>query len=350
VDWETVLTDTLLQTRTDSNDEEFLKTMQKMIAQLHDGHGNVYHSLLRNRAGFPFKVGWIENQVVITVSRDEQFKRGDVILSIDGTAAEKALPRAETYISGSPQWKRVRALEQFGWGLKDTTAALKIKRDGKVVEITATRSFNGRIKEFQRPCIEELAGNIFYVDLDNSRSEQEVTANIQKLANAKGVIFDARGYVKFGRQMVLSFLTDKTLTSPMWNIPRVIYPDRENFIFVASNWKVEPQKPRIKGKTVFLTGSGAISASETFMGMVEHYKLGEIVGRATAGTNGNVNFFSLPGGYRVLWTGMKVLKHDGSRHHLIGILPTVPVARTLKGVKEGRDECLDRAIQIIDNP
>jgi len=44
---------------------------------------------------------------------------------------------------------------------------------------------------------------------------------------------------------------------------------------------------------------------------------------------------------------MKVLKHDGSRHHGIGIQPTVPVSRTLKGVTEGRDELLERAIAVV---
>jgi hypothetical protein len=44
---------------------------------------------------------------------------------------------------------------------------------------------------------------------------------------------------------------------------------------------------------------------------------------------------------------MKVLKHDGSQHHGIGIRPTVPAARTLKGVTEGRDEVLEKALQIV---
>ena len=85
------------------------------------------------------------------------------------------------------------------------------------------------------------------------------------------------------------------------------------------------------------------------MGIVEHYKLGEIVGGPTAGTNGNVNSFSLPGGYAVSWTGMKVLKHDGSQHHGIGILPTIPVSRTRAGVAAGRDELLERAVQAVRN-
>jgi C-terminal processing protease CtpA/Prc len=83
------------------------------------------------------------------------------------------------------------------------------------------------------------------------------------------------------------------------------------------------------------------------MGFIEHYRLGDIAGGPTAGTNGNVNPFDLPGGFRVAWTGMKVVKHDGSQHHLISIRPTVPVERTIKGIMEGRDEFLEKALEII---
>jgi C-terminal processing protease CtpA/Prc len=86
------------------------------------------------------------------------------------------------------------------------------------------------------------------------------------------------------------------------------------------------------------------------LGIIEFYRLAEIVGSRTAGTNGNVNPFTLPGGYRISWTGMKVLKHDGSQHHGIGILPTVSVSRTIAGVTAGRDEVLERAIEIVGGP
>jgi len=98
---------------------------------------------------------------------------------------------------------------------------------------------------------------------------------------------------------------------------------------------------------VFLTDGRAISYAESCMGIVEHYRLGEIVGGPTAGTNGNVNPLVLPGGYTLAWTGMKVLKHDGSQHHGIGILPTVPVSRTRAGVAAGRDELLERALELL---
>ena len=58
--------------------------------------------------------------------------------------------------------------------------------------------------------------------------------------------------------------------------------------------------------------------------------------------------FRASGGYRFFWTGMKVLKHDGSQHHLIGIRPTVPLERTLKTVLEGRDELVEKALELIN--
>jgi C-terminal processing protease CtpA/Prc len=67
------------------------------------------------------------------------------------------------------------------------------------------------------------------------------------------------------------------------------------------------------------------------------------VGEATAGRNGNICLVDLPLGYRMVFTDMQVLKHDGSRHHGVGILPTVKVARILQGIRHGCDEPLERA-------
>jgi hypothetical protein len=44
---------------------------------------------------------------------------------------------------------------------------------------------------------------------------------------------------------------------------------------------------------------------------------------------------------------MRVVKHDSSRHHTIGVLPTVPVRRTVAGVAAGRDELLEKALEVI---
>src|SRR5262249_17745715 len=158
---------------------------------------------------------------------------------------------------------------------------------------------------------------IFYVDLDRVKDDDFAKA-VPKLKEAKGIIFDLRGYPLISTTPI-AHLIDKAVTSARWNIPVVTAPDRKGMTFDFSNCSVQPSKPRFKAKVAFVTDGRAISYAETYLGIIEHYKLAAIVGAPTAGTNGNVNPFSLPGGYRMSWTGMKVLKHDGSRHHGVGI-------------------------------
>jgi C-terminal processing protease CtpA/Prc len=49
----------------------------------------------------------------------------------------------------------------------------------------------------------------------------------------------------------------------------------------------------------------------------------------------------------VTWTGTKVLKHDGSRLHGVGIRPTVPVTQSRAAIAAGRDEFLEKALEIV---
>jgi C-terminal processing protease CtpA/Prc len=184
------------------------------------------------------------------------------------------------------------------------------------------------------------------VDLERLE-EDELRRALPQLASARGVVFDMRGYPRGrGSWQVLNHLSPDTLSSAQWLIPVATRPDRAGREYERSSWPVHPVPPHLSGRLVFLIDGRAISAAETFMGIVEHYRLGTIVGSTTAGTNGNVNPFSIPGGYRIWWTGMKVLKHDGSRHHGVGIRPDIEVLRTIAGVRAGRDEVLERGVAI----
>ncbi len=349
VHWDKELTNTLEEALEDTSEKDFFDTLSRLVAKIQDGHGGVYHGLLKDQSGLPFKVDWIENQVVITASRDEEkFQKGDIILTIDGVKAEQALLNAEEYISGSPQWKRFRSLVQFGQGGQGTTARLEIKRGNEIMEIKAERNYRAPIVEPGRSNIEELENNIYYVNLSTAPMK-EINGRIDDLAEAKGVVFDLRGYPNGNHQVICHLLREKDTSTAWMKIPQIIYPDQENIVgYRESGWGLTTKQPRIQGKVVFLTDGRAISYAESFMSFIEHYKLGEIVGQPTAGTNGNVNVINLPGNFRVTWTGMKVVKHDGSQHHLIGIQPTVPAERTIKGVIEGRDEFLEKALEIIN--
>ena len=44
------------------------------------------------------------------------------------------------------------------------------------------------------------------------------------------------------------------------------------------------------------------------------------------------------------------VRPDGSRLHGVGIRPAVAVTRTLKGLAAGRDEALDKAVELVRPP
>lgn len=348
VDWDRELTTALNSALEDRTEEDFFYTLSRLVAKLQDGHGNVYHRIWMQQAGLPIKVEWIENQVVVTVSQDQTLiQRGDIVMEIDGIEAGKVLRDAEEFISGSPQWKRWKALNRFAYGDPGTVAELKLRRGNEILEIELERNFKGSLTEFTRPNIELLENGLYYVNLDKA-SWAEINEKIDDLATARGVIFDLRGYPN-GNHQIICHLLDANDTSDAWmQIPLIIYPDQENIAgYQKMGWGLAAKEPHIEGKVVFIAYAGCISYAESFMSFIEHYKLAEIVGQPTAGTNGNINPFSLPGGFQVIWTGMKVLKHDGSQHHLIGIQPTVPVERSIQGVIQGRDEFLEKAIEVV---
>lgn len=349
VDWDQQLTIALRSALADKDEKAFAYTLKRLLAAMKDNHATVSHHSLRGRKRLPLMLGWIENRVVVTASKDQQLKKGDIILAIDGTPAEQVLREEMEYISGSPQSRRFYGLYYTTVGPAGKKARLKIQRAGEIVEIDLERNHVGgwqSIPEFEHSPIEKIEEDIFYVDLNNAKME-EIDKKIKEIADARGVVFDLRGYPK-GNFKVICYLLKEKDTAKWMFVPQIIYPDQENLVgYEAHGWELEPLEPHIKGKVVFLTDGRAMSAAESFMGFIEHYKLAEIVGQPTGGTNGNINPFELPGGYFFWWTGMRVLKQDGRQHHLIGVQPTVPMERTIKDVAEGRDTLLEKALEII---
>ncbi len=349
VDWDAELTTALEGALVAQDQTEFGKTLEKMIAALDDGHGLVFNSTIDSLVGWlPVRPYWVEGQIVVAKTLPmSDYQRGDIIVSIDGIPGAEVLNNQTQYLSGTLQRKRAWALREFGIGPKNSVATVIVDRIGERIEILSPRIRRFPTEDRPMDSVTELEAGIFYVDLSRA-SISYISTRINEIAAAYGVIFDLRGYPN-SNDAILSHLSSETLRSAHWNIPQIIYPDQENITGwdPAERYTWDPAKPQIQGTVVFLCDGKAMSYSETIMGVVEAYELAEIVGRPTAGVNGKVNPINLPGGWSIYWTGMKVLKHDGSQHHLIGIQPTVLVERTITAVREGRDEDIEAALELI---
>lgn len=349
VNWTVELDKALKAAATDRDDLAFHRTLRLMVAAIDDGHGGVGYAGPPTGI-LPIAWDWAETRLVVTAAAPGiGVSRGDVVTHFDGLPAPQAIARLEAVNSGSPQFVRARAVREMLLGKPGAEAVLRIAGQSgasRTVRLAYRDTEPGsEVREAKPEPIAQIAPGIFYVDLDRA-DEQVMRSRELDLAAARGLIFDLRGYPR-SSPWFLSRFSDKPVRSAAFDVPVYVRPDREGVTYQEGGWEVQPTAPRFPANVVFITNGKAVSYAESVLGLVRANRLAEIVGEPTAGANGNVTFFRLPGGYRMSWTAMRVVNRDGSQHHLIGVRPTVPVSRTLAGIRAGRDEQLERALAIV---
>jgi C-terminal processing protease CtpA/Prc len=186
----------------------------------------------------------------------------------------------------------------------------------------------------------EVAPGVYYVDLDGL-SVAGWTALLPTLRHARSIVLDLRGIIAGGAFVSLAHFTDQLLLSPHFEIPLV---GKSSVQQPPTQWSIRPAQPRLNVPLVVLCDGQSMSADETFLQIFHDNRLGTIVGEPSGGTNGNVNTFSIPGGFTVRFTGMRVAGSDGTTIQGHGIVPDQVVHPTLEGVRAGRDEILEAGI------
>jgi C-terminal processing protease CtpA/Prc len=363
IDWTDQLARALVRSATDKSESDFFETLERLIAPLRDGHGTVIPNNVHEPSRFahkhvppPVAFTWVGESIVVTAIGEEVDKRlrvGDVVTEINGESIETLVDSLRDRISaptdGFLRFVMLARLVHGPIGSKFTLRTCSPTGEEHEISLERMASSNPSqmIREVRPKQGSELANGVIYLDLTRMNHIREFKRLLPKLTKARGIVFDLRGYAGFQFRDLVSHLIDEPVTSPQWHVPVVRHADQTNTKYLVSNWQVKPRAPRLTKNVAFITDSRAISAAETLMGIIEHYKLAEIVGEPTAGTNGDVNPIKIPGGYTIVWTGLRVLKHDGSRHHGVGIHPTIPVTRTIEGIADGRDEFLERAVETL---
>ncbi|MFN7249838.1 MAG: S41 family peptidase [Anaerobacillus sp.] len=351
VNWESELVYLLEDVIQASSQEKYVDALNFSIAKLNDGHAGAWIGNRLNNATLPFYPDKIDGKLVVTVvSSNSPFQVGDILLTKDNREVIEILSEEMRKISGSKQWKSYLALDKFVRGDDKNEVEFEVDRNGNILTISTKYEFTTTpIDRFNRKeKFLEIEEGIYYINATDSIGNY-FEKNLEQLKEAEAIIFDIRGYIHSDVWNILPYLSNETLKSPIWKIPQIIYPDNMNLVGHREDgrWEIESAATKLSGKLIFLTDGGAISASETFLGIIEDHNLGLIVGGATAGANGNMNILEIPGKVTIGMTGMKVVKGDRSQHHIIGIKPTVTVIRSFDGVLNEKDEYIEKALELI---
>ncbi|HEX7289357.1 MAG TPA: S41 family peptidase [Candidatus Angelobacter sp.] len=370
-DWDSVLREYIPRLEKAGNVLDYNLTVAEMATRFHDGHGFVVSPALREYFGVaasPLRLQMVEGLPVVVGFLNEEAAKdaqeagveiGDVILKVDGEEAKERLARISRYISAStPQWQAHRAVSALINGPEGSTATVTV-RDGKgqVRELKLLHKgayLKGEISERSGPPYTLLSPAIGYADLDRLEVSM-VDEMFEKFRDTKAIIFDDRTYPRGTAWAIAPRLTEKdSVVGAVFTRRVAMFPESPMGEIATSSTAqtFEQRIPRsdkwkYKGKTVMLIDERAISQAEHTGLFFEAAGGTKFIGSPTAGANGDVTSFCVPGGIWISFTGQAVRHADGRQLQRVGLKPDIEVRPTLKGIRAGKDEVLERAVDYL---
>jgi C-terminal processing protease CtpA/Prc len=205
--------------------------------------------------------------------------------------------------------------------------------------------------EFKKDAIKKknkfklLDNNIGYVDMSVIK-EKHVPDMIEALKTTKAIVFDLRNYPKETLASISNFLNSDAKEFCIYTMPYLNYPGR--YIWTTEERKSGfENKDHYKGKVIVLLNEKSISQSEWTAMSFKTANNTTIIGSQTAGTDGNAIDIDFKK-FHTRYTGIGVYYPNRKETQRIGIVPDIEVKPTIKGIQEGKDEVLDRALAFIE--
>ncbi|MFT3697789.1 MAG: S41 family peptidase [Kofleriaceae bacterium] len=344
--WDTALQQLIPRVMLAANEHDYKQGMMAAIARIRDSHANLWSSLeVRPPEGecrLDVEIRFVDKHAVVVGSLGA-LKPGDVITTIDGVTVDTLIKQWAPLYASSNESAQLRDMAENLTKGPCTDIALGV--GGKQIKLprTADKRTEPGWHDLPGPAFRMLSADVAYLKLSNVKAD-DVPAEAEQAAHTKGWIIDIRNYPSEFMPFVLGPLL-VTKTTPF---ARFTKGDLSNP--GAFSWRdgdpIEPATTHYAGKVVVLVDEVSQSQAEyTTMAFRAAHAI--VVGSQTAGADGNVSMFPMPGGLTSMISGLGVFYPDGKPTQQIGIVPDVVVKPTIAGIRAGRDEVLEAGIREI---
>ncbi|HEY0254077.1 MAG TPA: S41 family peptidase, partial [Kofleriaceae bacterium] len=334
-----------------TTDQAYKQAMMAAIAKVHDTHANLWSSLdVRPPLGacdLAAKIRFVEKQAVVTEPTGG-LQRGDVITTIDGATIESLVTQWSPLYADSNEAAQLRDIAEAMTRGPCGDVALGVKRGTAKVTVKATRGPRtqpgSRTHDLPGPTFRMLSPDLAYLKLSTVHAA-DLAHYVEQAAGTKGWIIDIRNYPS--EFMVFDFggmLVDKKTPFARFTSGDLSNPGAFHW---SENVEIEPTSPHYGKKVVVLVDEVSQSQAEYTSMAFRAAPQTVIVGSTTAGADGDISKFSLPGGLFSMVSGLGVFYPDKKPTQRIGIIPDVVVTPTIAGIRAGRDEVLEAGIREI---
>jgi C-terminal processing protease CtpA/Prc len=331
-----------------------------LFTHVHDGHARFYppDPLLEAERGayqVAADVQFIDNQAVVVGVRHDghvpasPLAPGDVLTQFAGTPVadlvRQRLP--ETGASNRPAQLNTIALNLLYCATPQV--AVQVLRAGQALRLAVPAVQVGSVLP-AAPAVADsmyrfLTPEVGYIDMARIKAAK-VPAIMQAFAHAKGIVVDQRNYPG---EFVATYLPGFCLPQP---VPFAKFTQRDpgcpgRFLWHAPDTLAPKGPTPFTGRVVVLVNEKSRSLAEFTAMAFQATPHGLLLGSQTAGADGNSTPITLPGGLKTLMTGIGAYYPNGRETQRVGLVIDVPVRPTVAGLRAGRDELLDRAIEVI---
>jgi C-terminal processing protease CtpA/Prc len=176
-----------------------------------------------------------------------------------------------------------------------------------------------------------------------------------KFKDTKAIIIDLRCYPGGFMPFELTggyFIPDKfqfvEFTKPVHHIPGYYLKLGIDHYYRKIGIKFKGNKDYYKGMVVVLVNEWTQSSAEYQTMAFQATPNCVVVGSQTAGADGNVSSLPLPRNIMTWFSAVGVFYPDGTNTQRVGIRIDHYVEPTIEGIRQGRDEVLEKALEIIE--
>ncbi|MDR5591109.1 S41 family peptidase [Christiangramia sp. SM2212] len=360
--WNEILPEYIPQFLSAEDELEYEAVVLKLIGEVQDTHANLYDgndklNIWKGEFYPPVHVRFIEDKLVVTDYYNPELKEstgleiGDVITHINDKPIGEIIEMIKNYYPASNEAVRMRDLSADL--LRSQKDQINIKYDSgagtkeKTLDLYKLENLDyySLYRKNSKKSYKMLDENVGYINLKSIKTAD--TKKIKKdFKNTKGIIIDIRNYpsafvpFSLGSYFVSSPTQFAKFTKFNINNPG-------EFTFKKGD-EIPPSDQTYEKPLVVIVNEITQSSAEYTAMALRAGKNTTIIGSTTAGADGNVSPILLPGGLRTLISGIGVYYPDGTATQRIGIIPDIEVKLTIEGIRAGRDELIEKAIEIIE--
>lgn len=360
--WGKVLAEFIPKLALAKSRKDYELQLMALIAQIHDTHAHLWSAWkAQPPAGpcyIPIRLRFVQNQPIVTKllnttqASGSPFRVGDVIKRLDGEPVAESVKKWMPYYGASNKAALQREIATLMTRGSCGSTTVVINRDGSVRHINAERvpwiekDFYWGMRSLPGPTFQLLSPEVAYINLSSVKAN-EVAGDIKRAAGTKGLIIDDRDDASDGSWALMGHVITKATPFVRYAVGDLSNPG-------AFHWKppllLTPKTPYYAGKVVILVDSHTQSHSEYRAMALKTAPDAIVVGSTTAGADGNLSWFLLPGGLKTAISGIGVFYPDKKPTQRVGIVPDVVVKPTIADIRAGRDPVLDKAIRLIVGP